>query len=214
MKVLGFPRVIQTLISARRSEQPILDLFIHIFIPLPTYFRQIRTGNMTDTLKIVTEGRDRWAEGFNIATADPKEVSDYIDYIRETYVYYDLQDIDLWESYADDFGGFTQEVLEPVDRRCLRKLRATLRQYGVWVDPEKGNEALTRHLIKCANLTEAPKWTDEQVADYLKDSGRFHSRRINYQLEEARGRRAISSRAGEVNPATTPLPVDTPPSPP
>jgi hypothetical protein len=203
--------VIQTLIGARRSEQPILDLFIHIFIPLPTYFRQIQTRKMTDTLKIVTEGRDRWAEGFNIATADPKEVSDYIDYRRETYIYHDLQDIELWESYADDFGGFTQEVLELADGIYLRKLRATLRQYGVWVNPENAKEAIIRHLIECANLTEAPKWTNEQVADYLKDSGRFHSRRIDYQLEEAGRGRAMSSRAAEVNPATIPLLVDTPP---
>jgi hypothetical protein len=160
---------------------------------------------MTENLRIIDEGDERWSRGISLATAGQKEVTEYLRYRCEAYVYCDLQDEVLWGQYAEDFASFTQEALAAVNGIHLQRLRSILRHHGVWVDPEKNKEATIRHLITCANLLEAPEWTSQQVANHIRSAGSINSGKINHQLE-------LERRATEPAPATVPLPVSTPPS--
>ena len=160
---------------------------------------------MTENLRIIDEGDERWARGINLATAGQKEVTEYLRYRCEAYAYYNLQDEVLWGQYAEDFAGFTQEALATVNGIQLQKLRSILRHHGVWVDPEKNKEPTVRHLITCANLLEAPEWTSQQITNHIRSAGSINSGKINHQLE-------LEKKATEPAPATVPLPASMPPS--
>ena len=44
-----------------------------------------------------------------------------------------FKDMSLWETFQDDFEGFTEEDFKSASIHHQRKLRGYLRKYGVWV---------------------------------------------------------------------------------
>jgi hypothetical protein len=104
---------------------------------------------MSISTKEIEKGRQRWPEGIDKENAGGKEISEYVEYRRQVYGYYDLQDSDLWETFAEDFKGFTKDVLERADGAALRKLRAALRTCGVWINDTRAG-MVAKWLVECA----------------------------------------------------------------
>lgn len=55
------------------------------------------------------------------------------EFIEEKINLYDLKDLDLWESFQEDFASFTTERFAAASRPIIQMLRTFLRKRGVYV---------------------------------------------------------------------------------
>ena len=50
---------------------------------------------------------------------------------------YDWKDTDLWESFQNDFKGYTEYNFRLVNNNNIQRLRNFLRRQGVWIEKSK-----------------------------------------------------------------------------
>ena len=99
-----------------------------------------------------------------------------------TWETYDWKDTDLWESFQDDFKGYTEDDFRLVNNNNTRRLRNFLRRRGVWI--EKSRTTIARFLFHALQEEEPTQWTDADIQEYLLTEGAFDSYRINVRLKK------------------------------
>ena len=117
----------------------------------------------------------------------------------KTWEKYDWKDSDLWESFQDDFEGYTEEDFKLVNNNDIRKLRNFLRRRGVWI--EKSRLTIAKSLFNALQEKEPTQWTDTDIQEYLSTEGAFESYRINYRLKKT----PIALSSGIVPPSIPPI---------
>jgi hypothetical protein len=95
---------------------------------------------------------------------------------------YNMQDIDLWEQYQEDFQGWAEKYFKDANTHTTRNLRSTLRTYGVWVNRSR-ERGLPRALYDVLQEEDQHEWTMEEIEDHIKTQGKFKSRKIAYIIE-------------------------------
>ena len=99
-----------------------------------------------------------------------------------TWETYDFKNTDLWESFQDDFKGYTEDDFRLVHNNDVRRLRKFLRRRGVWI--EKSRTTIARSLFNALQEEEPTQWTDADIQEYLSSEGTFDSHRINFRLKK------------------------------
>ena len=99
-----------------------------------------------------------------------------------TWETYDWKDDDLWESFQDDFKGYTEDDFRLVNNNDVRRLRKFLRKRGVWI--EKSRTTIARSLFNALQEEEPTQWTDADIQEYLLSEGTLDSHRINFRLKK------------------------------
>ena len=115
-----------------------------------------------------------------------------------TWEKYDWKDSDLWESFQDDFEGYTEEDFRLVNSNDIRKLRNFIRRRGVWI--EKSRLTIAKSLFNALQEEEPTQWTNADIQEYLSTEGAFDSYRINYRLKKT----PIALSSGVVPPTIPP----------
>ena len=95
---------------------------------------------------------------------------------------YDWKDTDLWESFQDDFKGYTEDDFRLVNNNDIRRLRNFLRGRGVWI--EKSRTTIAKSLFNALQEEEPTQWSDADIQEYLLTEGAFDSYRINVRLRK------------------------------
>jgi hypothetical protein len=85
-----------------------------------------------------------------------------------------LRDGILWETFRDDFEGWTTDHFCDCDRIYLCKFRDLLRRRGVHVSIIPGLSP-AGPLYDVLQETVRTKWTELEIEEYIKDGGRFIS---------------------------------------
>jgi hypothetical protein len=115
---------------------------------------------MTITKQQIKDGQQKWGQG--VDPTDTDSVIEYIDYKVLEYEYYDFIDNDLWDQFKEDFVGFTEDTLKPCGVQCLRRLRTSLRDRGIWVLSNK-NITIAKSLSNTIEEEEQTQWTQEEL---------------------------------------------------
>lgn len=63
----------------------------------------------------------------------------------EAWKKYDFKDLDLWDSYKEDFKDWTEDDFNLAGHHETRKVRTFLRKRGVWV--EKSRKTIAKSLF-------------------------------------------------------------------
>ena len=67
----------------------------------------------------------------------PIDLATFITTLTKEWEHYHLQDDDLWESWKENFGGYTEDDFKiPTNTTDIRKLRELLKKQRVWVTSE------------------------------------------------------------------------------
>ena len=109
------------------------------------------------------------------------------------------KDTDLWESFQDDFKGYTEDDFRLVNNNDIRRLRKFLRRRGVWI--EKSRTTIARSLFNALQEEEPTQWTDAEIQEYLLKEGASDSYQINYRLKKT----PIAFSSGIVSPSIPPI---------
>ncbi len=132
------------------------------------------------------------------------------------------ENIDLWDSFREEFANYTEQDLHATGRHTLTKLRRFLRTHGVFV--ERGSHIkIAKALRNLIDVDEYPRWTMNEVTategegpikstllqDYL-NRGTTERKRT----PEARSSRAASPAAEPAQPAVRASPRQLPFEPP
>lgn len=112
----------------------------------------------------------------------PVDTTSYIDEKLHIYEKYDLQDLDLWESFQEDFKNFTPEIFAQATRPVLLMLRKFLRQRGVYV-LKKARYPIAQSLVDTIQETEQTEWSESQINEHLRLDGQFVSHTINHRIK-------------------------------
>ena len=99
---------------------------------------------------------------------------------------YNFRDLDLWESFREDFKGFKEDDFKQTSIHCQRKLREFLRKRGVWV--ERSKLTIARSLFNTLQEDENPPWTEAEVKEFMKKE-EFNSYQIKELLDTDFGRK-------------------------
>jgi hypothetical protein len=87
----------------------------------------------------MVELEKKWGhEGLDLTKATKEDRDLYLKLRLWQYGEYNLQDLDLWEQYRDDFTGWAIKHFQGANGRTTRNLRTTLRTRGVWVGRNQG----------------------------------------------------------------------------
>ena len=116
----------------------------------------------------------------------------------------DFQDDDLWETFREEFEGFTEEDFRRRTTIQLRKLRALLRRQGVWVMKDK-RVTIAKSLFATLQEDKPTPWTEDEVKDCYNKEG-FCSFYLKYLKESEFGKkvRITEFRSPKLSPVTSP----------
>ena len=71
---------------------------------------------------------------FDISSATPQQdVTKIIDKVLKVWEKYSFKDIDLWETFQEDFEDFTEEDFRSANNYNTQRLWNVLQKYGVEV---------------------------------------------------------------------------------
>jgi hypothetical protein len=157
--------------------------------------------------KEMKAGRVKWPKGIDIEVAGIEEIDDFIAFKVTEYIHYDFQDDELWELYKEDFKDFTIAIFKDCNQPGIRKLRAMLRMYGVWVRKDR-RKTVAESLYNTLQEDEPTEWTAQEIEEHLQTVREFKSGRLNYMLS-----RDNNEVASSVHARTT-VPPDPDPDPP
>jgi hypothetical protein len=73
----------------------------------------------------------KWPGRLDLRVSGSRDITEYMTFKASEYALHDLQDGDLWETFKEDFKGFSAETFGQCDTAVIRKLRRTLRQRSV-----------------------------------------------------------------------------------
>lgn len=93
-----------------------------------------------------------------------------------------LYDSDLWEQFQEDFQGWTEDHFKEVPNHRIRTLRATLRDYGVWVTKDR-LLTIAKSLMITVNEPTPGEWKQDEIENHIKELGNFKSKRINHLIQ-------------------------------
>ncbi|KAI0992864.1 hypothetical protein K3495_g15320, partial [Podosphaera aphanis] len=93
----------------------------------------------------------------------------------------DLKDLDLWESFQEDFAPFTTERFTAASRPIIQMLRTFLRKRGVYV-LKKARIPIAQTLFEVIQQEEPKDWTDETIQEHLSSDGPFNSNHVNFLI--------------------------------
>lgn len=68
---------------------------------------------------------------------DPEAQAVDIPKILKTWTDYGFIDVDLWDTFREDFEGYSEDDFRLFSNYDLRTLRAFLRKHGVWVEKSR-----------------------------------------------------------------------------
>ncbi len=98
-----------------------------------------------------------------------------------------FEDMSLWETFQEDFEGFTEEDFRLASNHNIRRLRDYLRKHGVWIRKQQRYN-IARSLYE-ALLEEVPTdWTEEELIE-CEDKEKFASFRISRLFDSDFGRK-------------------------
>ena len=94
--------------------------------------------------------------------SDPEDVDIVIKERLKTWKECGFKDGSLWESFQEDFKGFTEDVFKLANGSCLRTLRDHLRQHGVWVQ-KAPRVAMSKALYNTLREEEPTPWMEAEI---------------------------------------------------
>src|SRR4051812_34284725 len=109
---------------------------------------------------------DFWGLSFNPEDEEqhvPKTINTYIAWLQECYDLHDREGEDLWETFREDFEGFTLDLFKVATRPAVRGLRDYLVRHGVWVKPSAGALSYAHVLYECLHEETRADWTEEAL---------------------------------------------------
>jgi hypothetical protein len=133
-------------------------------------------------MKEIKAGRVRWPKGIGVEDTT-EDIDNYITYKITEYTHYDVQDEELWEVFQEDFTGFSKSIFKDCNQMSIRKLRALLRMYGVWVKKDR-HLTVAESLYNTLQEEDPTLWTIQEIEEHIRTIGQFNSARINYMLSQ------------------------------
>ena len=121
-----------------------------------------------------------------------------------------FKDMSLWETFQEDFEGFTEEDFKLASNHNIRKLRDYLRKFGVWVRKQQ-RYTIARSLYDALLEEEPTDWTETEIMA-CKPKEEFASYYIKQLLNSDFGRKSQKSHAFTPASPTGPPPAATSPS--
>ena len=120
-------------------------------------------------------------------TDTPTDITTLITALTKVWDQYHLQDDDLWESFRENFKGYTENDFKIPHNVQIRKLRELLRKQGVWVlkDPKV---TISRSLFNTLQEETPTPWTEEEVTR-CKTKEPFTSFHVLHLIETDFGRK-------------------------
>ena len=109
-----------------------------------------------------------------------------------TWETYDWKDDDLWESFQDDFRGYTEDDFRLVHNNDVRRLRKFLRKRGVWI--EKSRTTIARSLFNALQEEEPTPWTEAEIIA-CEEKEEFASYQISQLINSDFGKKPQKSCA-------------------
>lgn len=119
-------------------------------------------------------------------------------------IFQDFQDDDLWETFREEFEGFTEEDFRRGTTNFqLRKLRALLRRRGVWVMKDE-RVTIAKSLYTTLQEDKPTPWTEDEVNNCYDKEG-FCSFYLKYLKESEFGKKVkiTEFRSPKLSPAAS-----------
>ena len=115
----------------------------------------------------------------DIGSGTPQQDVDKI--IKEVWKEFGFKDMSLWETFQDDFEGFTEEDFKSASIHQLRKLRDYLRKFGVWIRKQQ-RYTIARSLYDALLEGEPTEWTEEEIISckIKEEFGSYHIKQLVY----------------------------------
>ena len=107
-----------------------------------------------------------------------------------TWETYDWKDDDLWESFQDDFKGYTKDDFRLVYNNNVRRLCKFLRKQGVWI--EKSKTTIARSLFNALQEEEPISRTEAEIIAY-EEKEKFASYQISQLINSDFGKKPRKS---------------------
>jgi hypothetical protein len=117
------------------------------------------------------------SEGLDLAQATKEDRDLYLKMRLRQYNEHNLQDLDLWEQYREDFAGWSIRYFQAANPHSTRNLRMTLRTHGVWVGRSNGR-SLSEALSDTLNEEHTGEWSKEEITEHINAYGEFKSGKI------------------------------------
>lgn len=95
---------------------------------------------------------------------------------------YNWKNTDFWESFQDNFKGFTEEDFKLVNNSDIWKLCNYLRRQKVWI--EKSKLTIAKSLFNALQEEKPTQWIDTEIQEYLSIEGAFDLYWINFRLKK------------------------------
>lgn len=111
-----------------------------------------------------------------------KDTTSLIEERIDIYQNYDIQVLDLWESFQEDSQEFSLEVFGLAAKPVLQLLRKFLCKREVFVQ-KKARYARANALIGVTSEKEQREWTETIIKEYLSLDGPFISHKVNYIIK-------------------------------
>jgi hypothetical protein len=104
---------------------------------------------------------------------DKDDITEYIKWCIEAYEHEEWHDFILWEAFQAQFEKFTEGAFDKANRYYITKLRAYLRNHGVYVEMARGVR-VAKGLYDAAHEEEQAIWPQDQLRKQI-EIGPFHS---------------------------------------
>ncbi len=98
-----------------------------------------------------------------------------------------FKDMSLWETFQEDFEGFTEQDFILASNYNIRRLRDYLRKFGVWIRKQK-SLTIARSLYEALLEEQPTEWTEAEIMA-CKEKEEFASYQISWLLEFDFGRK-------------------------
>ncbi|EED18951.1 hypothetical protein TSTA_126590 [Talaromyces stipitatus ATCC 10500] len=106
---------------------------------------------------------DFWGLSLNLEDEEqhvPKTINTYIAWLQECYDLHDCEGEDLWNTFWEDFEGFTLDLFKVATRPAVRGLRDYL--------PSAGALSYAHVLYECLHEETQADWTEEALENKAK----------------------------------------------
>ena len=84
-----------------------------------------------------------------------------------------FKDMSLWETFQEDFEGFTEEDFKSASNYNIRRLRDCLRKFGVWIRKQQ-RFTIARSLYEALIEEEPTPWTEADIMACLDKEELLH----------------------------------------
>ena len=116
-----------------------------------------------------------------------REIDKIIDESLKAWEKCGFKDMSLWETFQEDFKGFTEEDFRLASNHNTRRLWDYLRKFGVWIRKQQ-RITIARSLYE-ALLEEEPKaWTEAEIIA-CEEKEEFASYQISRLIDSDFGRK-------------------------